>query len=202
MRSGSAQTLTPWAAKKMRMLGLGVRVCCRPAARRRRSSALHMVECSSALAAADALEVEDVVDEADEAVGVADGDLEHLLRLLGAGGECAAGEQAERSAERGERRAELVGDGGDELVLHAVEGAALGGVGEGDDDADGLPACRARSDWSSIWGRATYSTGKLVPSLRQKTSLETRTVSRWVRLLRMGESLGGDRGCRRRGCGG
>ncbi len=88
------------------------------------------------LAGADAFEVEDVVDQADEAVGVADGDLEHLLRLLGAGGEGSAGEQAEGSAERGERRAELVGDGGDELVLHAVEGAALGGVGEGDDDAD------------------------------------------------------------------
>ncbi len=87
-------------------------------------------------AAADALEIEDVVDEADETVGVADGDLEHLLSLLGAGGERAAGEEAEGSANGGERSAELVGDGGDELVLHAVEGAALGGVGEGDDDAD------------------------------------------------------------------
>jgi hypothetical protein len=33
-----------------------------------------------------------------------------------------------------------VRDGGDELVLHAIEGAALGGVGEGDDDANGLEA--------------------------------------------------------------
>ncbi len=89
-------------------------------------------------AAADAFEVEDVVDQADEAVGVADGDVEHLLGLLRAGRERSAGEQAERSAERGQRRAQLVGDGGDELVLHAVERAALGGVGEGDDDADGL----------------------------------------------------------------
>jgi len=47
-----------------------------------------------AFAAADALEIEDVVDEADEAVGVVDGDLKHLLRLVGSGGECAAGEQA------------------------------------------------------------------------------------------------------------
>ncbi len=43
----------------------------------------------------------------------------------------------------------------------------------------------------SIWGRATYSTGKLVPSLRQKTSSATRTVSRWSMLLRMGESSAG-----------
>src|SRR6266851_4593323 len=71
-----------------------------------------------------------------EAVGVVDGNLEHLLGLLGTGGERAAGEEAEGSAERGERGSELVGDGGDELVLHAVEGAALGDVGEGDDYAD------------------------------------------------------------------
>src|SRR5258708_7323846 len=49
MRSGSAQTLTPLAAKKMRMLGRGARACCTPAARRSRSSALHIVECSSVL---------------------------------------------------------------------------------------------------------------------------------------------------------
>ena len=91
-------------------------------------------------AAADALEIENVVDEADEAVGVADGDVEHLLALFGAGVECAAGEEAECSADGGERGAKLVGDGGDEFVLHAVEGAALGGVGEGDDDAYGFVA--------------------------------------------------------------
>ena len=47
------------------------------------------------------------------------------------------------------------------------------------------------SIWVSIWGRATYSTGKLVPSLRQKTSLETRTVSRSRMVLPMGDSSGG-----------
>ena len=113
-------------------------------ARRSRSSALHMVECSSALAAADAFEVEDVVDQADQAVGVADGDVQHLLRLFGTRLERPAGEQAQRSAQRGQRRAQLVRDGGDELVLHAVQRAALRGIGEGDDDADGLAfaACR------------------------------------------------------------
>ena len=89
-------------------------------------------------AGADAFEFEDVVDEAHEAVGVAGGDAEHLLDLFGARVEGASGDEAEGGAERGERGAQLVGDGGDELVLHAVEGAALGGVGESDDDADGL----------------------------------------------------------------
>ena len=89
------------------------------------------------LAARNSLEVEDVVDQADEAIGVADGDIEHLLCLLGAAGESAAGEQAEGSTQGGERGAELMRNGGDELVLHAIEGAALGGVGEGDDGADG-----------------------------------------------------------------
>lgn len=89
-------------------------------------------------AGADAFELEDVVDEADETVGVAGGDVEHLLELFGAGGEGAAGDEAEGGAEGGERGAELVGDGGDELVFHTVEGAALGGVGEGYYYADGF----------------------------------------------------------------
>ena len=44
------------------------------------------------------------------------------------------GDEAQRGAQRRERRAQLVRDGGDELVLHAVERVALGDVGEGDDD--------------------------------------------------------------------
>ena len=95
------------------------------------------------VAARDALDIEDVVDELDEAVGVADGDLEHVLHFLRARGERSAGDEAERGAEAGERGAELVRDGGDELVLHAVERAALGSVGEGDDDADGLAGVAA-----------------------------------------------------------
>ncbi len=51
-----------------------------------------------------------------------------------------------------------------------------------------LPASVPSADWVSIWGRATYSTGKLVPSLRQKTSLETRTVSRSRMEFWMGHS--------------
>jgi hypothetical protein len=186
------------------------------------------------LAGADALEVEDVVDEADESVGVADGDVHHLAHFFGSGVEGAAAEQAEGGTERGERRAELVGDGGDELVLHAVELIALGDVGEGDDDADGTAGLvvavddeafgggdgsggggRERGDvgagsdvdgdggledalrrWLpasmiSIWGRATYSTGKEVPSLRQKTSLATRTEVMFLSVPSTGHSAEG-----------
>ena len=153
------------------------------------------------LAARDALEVEDVVDQADEAVGVADGDLEHLLRLLGPIRQRAAGKQAERSAQRGERRAQLVGDGGDELVLHAVERAAFGGVGEGDDDAERLAGHRTRTTANrSADGRRIRRGSWCHPCARRSRST-TRTVSRLVRLLRMGESSR-RRGCRRRGCGG
>ncbi len=72
-----------------------------------------------------ALEVEDVVDEADEAVGVGDGDAEEVERFCVDVADDAGGEQAERSADAGERGAQLVGDGGDELVLQRVEFGAL-----------------------------------------------------------------------------
>ena len=73
-----------------------------------------------------ALEVEDVVDEADEAVGVGDGDAEEVLGLGVYVADDAGGEQTERSADAGERSAELVRDGGDELVFERVELGALG----------------------------------------------------------------------------
>ena len=73
-----------------------------------------------------ALEVEDVVDEADEAVGVGDGDAEEVERLGVDVADDAGGEQAERAADAGERRAQFVRDGGDELVFEGVELGALG----------------------------------------------------------------------------
>ena len=72
-----------------------------------------------------ALEVEDVVDEADEAVGVGAGDAEEVLRLGVNCAEHAGGEKAESAANAGERCAELVRDGGDELVFDGVELFAL-----------------------------------------------------------------------------
>ena len=96
------------------------------------------------LAARDALEIENVVDQAHQPVGVADRNLQHLLCLLRPIHERAAGEQTQCSTQRGQRRAQLMRDRRDKLVLHAVERAALRRVGEGDDDAKWLAALRLR----------------------------------------------------------
>ena len=138
MRSGSAQTRTVLGAAGDADVGLGGGGVLEGGGAHEEIFGGAHGELEVALAGGDAFEVEDVVDEADEAVGVAEGDLEHLPHLVGAADERTTTDEAEGGAEAGERGAELVGDGGDELVLHAIEGAALGGVGEGDDDPDGL----------------------------------------------------------------
>ena len=89
------------------------------------------------VAAADAFDVQDVVNQPDEAVSVPDGDLQHLFHFFRTGVERAAGDEAKRGPEAGQRRPQLMGDGGDELILHAVELAAFRGVSERDDDTDG-----------------------------------------------------------------
>jgi len=68
-----------------------------------------------------ALEIEDVVDEADEAIGIGDGDAEEVERLGVNVADDAGGEEAEGSANAGEWGAELVRDSGDELVFEGVE---------------------------------------------------------------------------------
>src|SRR5271170_1994547 len=72
-----------------------------------------------------ALEVEDVVDEADEAVSVGDGDAEKIEGLGVDVADDAGGEKTEGSTNAGEGSAQLVGDGGDELVLEGVEFGAV-----------------------------------------------------------------------------
>ena len=72
-----------------------------------------------------ALEVEDVIDEADEPVGVGDGDAEEVERLGVDVADDARGEQAKRAANAGERGAELVRDSRDELIFEGVELGAL-----------------------------------------------------------------------------
>ena len=64
-----------------------------------------------------ALNVEHVVDQADQPVGVGHGELEHALGLRGQLAEDAALQQAERAADRGQRCAQLVSNHRDELVL-------------------------------------------------------------------------------------
>ncbi len=72
-----------------------------------------------------AFEIKDVVDEADEAVGVGDGDAEKVERFGVNVADDAGGEKTEGSADAGKGGAEFVGDGGDELVF---EGVKLGAV--------------------------------------------------------------------------
>ena len=74
-------------------------------------------------------EIQDVVDEADEPVGVGDSDAQQVLRFGVHGAHQAGGEEAERAADAGERGAQLMRDGGDELVLDGVELGALGEEG-------------------------------------------------------------------------
>ena len=63
------------------------------------------------------------------------GDLRHPLRALGQRPEDAALQQAERAADRRQRRAQLVADDRRELVLDALDGAPLGDVVEDHDGA-------------------------------------------------------------------
>ena len=72
-----------------------------------------------------ALQVEDVVDEANEPVGVGDGDAKEVLGFGIEIAHDAGGQQAEGAADAGEGGAEFVGDGGDELVFKGVEMGAL-----------------------------------------------------------------------------
>ena len=80
------------------------------------------------LARLDSLDIENVVDEADEALGVFQRDVEHAVCLVRVFPQNAAGQQAERSSNRGERSAKFVADDGDELILHAIDFATLGDI--------------------------------------------------------------------------
>ena len=185
----------------MRMLGRGVRVCCWVTARRRRSSALHMVSCSSALPEPMRSRSRMSLTRRTRRSVLLMAISSICCDLLGAGGEGSAGEQAEGSAQGGERGAELVGDGGDELVLHAVEGAALGGVGEGYDDADGFAGVVAIVGWIRSGGGLRIRRGSWCrlcarrPRWRRGRCRDGRGCCGWGSLRR-------GRRSRRRGCGG
>ena len=72
------------------------------------------------------LQIQDVVDQADQPLGIGGGDPQQVLRLGVYIAEQARGEQAERAADAGERRAQLMRDGGDELILDRVQVGTLG----------------------------------------------------------------------------
>ena len=74
------------------------------------------------------LQVQDVVDEGDEAHAVPLGERDHLARFVGEVSEHAARQQAQRPADGGQRRAQLVGHGGHELLLELLHHVSLGHV--------------------------------------------------------------------------
>src|SRR5215469_11400315 len=80
------------------------------------------------LARSNAFEIEDVVDQAHQAIRIAYGNLHHLAHLLRAGVESASRDQTERSAQRSKWRTKLVRYSRDELVLHAIECVALADI--------------------------------------------------------------------------
>ena len=83
------------------------------------------------------LQIEDVVDQPAEAVGVGERDVEHALPLRRGIAQQARAEEADGAADGGEWCAQLVADGGDEFVLHALDHQPLADVAEGDDDTGG-----------------------------------------------------------------
>ena len=78
---------------------------------------------------------EDVVDRAREPLGLAGDDVEHLRALVVVERDIAPPQRHRRAVDRGERRAQLVGDRRDELRAHRLERPLLGQVAEGVDDA-------------------------------------------------------------------
>ena len=110
---------------------------------------------------ADPLHVEQVVDQAGEALAALGRHRHHGLdprRQLTQG---AAGQQPQRSADRGERGPQLVADHGEELVLHPLDLAPLGDVAE---DHDGASRCPSSG---SSTGFAVTSTGNGSPPTRR-----------------------------------
>ena len=81
------------------------------------------------------VEVQNVVDQANEPVAVGDGHVDHLALLLGALLKRARRDEAQRGAQRGERSAQLVAHRGDELVFHLFKAAPFRYILEGDDHA-------------------------------------------------------------------
>jgi hypothetical protein len=78
----------------------------------------------------DFFQVQDVVDEPNESIGVVDGDPEQLFAFGGKIARHPARQKAERTPKRSQRRAELVGNHRDELVFHPLDFSAFGDVAD------------------------------------------------------------------------
>ncbi len=88
------------------------------------------------LAGLDSLQIEDVVDEPHQTIGIGDGDLQHPLPLFGDRTEQPAAQQTERSANGSQRGAQLVADRRDELALQPLDGPPFGDVAEHHDGTE------------------------------------------------------------------
>ncbi len=94
------------------------------------------------LAGFELVHVQQIVDQVAEALAVVLGDAQHGAHTLRYRAEGSAVDQAERAGDGGERGAQLVADGGDELALEALDafGLALihGGAGDAQRVATGV----------------------------------------------------------------
>ena len=86
----------------------------------------------------DAGHVKQVFDNRVQPLGVVAGGVEQLLLLGAQRADALLGDQVQDHAHAGERRLELVADQGEQAVLHFVQPAQAGDVGQHDGGADGL----------------------------------------------------------------
>src|SRR5580698_2556634 len=107
---------------------------------------LYFAEDQALTAAFQPFQIENVVDQADEPVGVCQCDAEQVCGLVVQLHQASMREQSERAANCSERGAQLVADGGDELVLEAIEGVALADVAEAQDGAGKAAMIEDRSE--------------------------------------------------------
>ena len=91
---------------------------------------LHRAEAERLAPALDALQIENVVDEPDQPIGVGEGDAQQVGGLFVGLRQNAGAEQSQRAADGSERSAQLVADRGNELILEAIESVALADVAE------------------------------------------------------------------------
>ena len=85
----------------------------------------HAIHLQGDFPALEALEIENVVDQRDQAHGVAFGHPDQLAGVSRQVAHRATGEQAQRAANRGERRAQLMAHGRHELLFQAIDLATL-----------------------------------------------------------------------------
>jgi hypothetical protein len=93
-------------------------------------SQFHVAERKWFTAALNSFQVENIVDQPDQTVRVGAGDAEQVGGFVVHHTQNSRGEQAQCTADRGERCAQFVANGGDEFILQTVKSEALADVAE------------------------------------------------------------------------